>query len=124
MIVGIGTDIVQIKRIEKLLLKYGQAFQNRILSFSEIQKLEKIPLNKHASFLSKRFAAKEAISKALGTGITHSLEFKDIIILNDEKGKPYVKFTPEKSNNIQHFEISLSLADDYPIAVAFAVVSK
>lgn len=123
MIIGIGTDIVQIKRVEKLLTKYGEAFKNRILSNQELKQLELLPLNKHASFLSKRFAAKEAISKALGTGISDRLSFKDIIVLNDKLGKPYVTITPLQLPSEESLKINLSIADDYPLAIAFAVIS-
>ena len=85
-IFGIGTDIVNIKRMEKSLKKYGKSFKKRIFSENEINYCE----NKKnpSSFYAKRFAAKEALSKALGTGIKGNLIFKDIEILNNKKGKP------------------------------------
>lgn len=120
MIIGIGTDIVQIPRIEKLIDKYGDSFKNKILNDRELLLIEKLSFNKHASFLAKRFAAKESISKAFGKGIHNELSFRNIIVLNNEFGMPYVII---ESKNVNKINISLSLSDDYPIALAFAVVS-
>lgn len=78
MLVGIGTDIVQIPRIEKILHLYPELFSKRILALKELRQL------------AKRFAAKEAVSKAFGVGIGQGINFKDIIILNDDLGKPLV----------------------------------
>jgi len=122
MIIGIGTDIVQIQRIEKILLKYGQLFTSKILHEEEIKNLAMLPVSEHASYISKRFAAKEAISKALGTGIGY-LGYKDIAILNDKKGRPVAKVNNKKKKKIGDFKIDISLSDDYPIAIAFSVVS-
>ena len=125
MIIGIGTDIVQIKRIEKLFERYGNTFKKKILSLQEIEKCDSLASYKQVSFLAKRFAAKEAVSKAFGTGISQGLAFKDITISNDHLGKPGVQIAPGKlqtshSNNLQ---IDLSIADDYPVAIAFSVIS-
>ena len=123
MIIGIGTDIVQIGRIEAILGKYGNFFKTRILNDRELEQLQLLPLNKHASFMTKRFAAKESISKALGVGIGEGLQFKDIAILNNELGQPYVQITSIKWDNFKQYQINVSLSDDYPIAIAFAVIS-
>lgn len=126
MIIGIGTDIVQIKRIERVYKKFKDRFKNRILSNEEIIKFDLLPSSKHSSFLAKRFAGKEAISKAFGTGISQNLSFKDIIICNDIAGKPYVKISNNgylTSLNNNSIRIDLSLADDYPTAIAFSVIS-
>ena len=121
MIIGIGTDIVQIPRIERILDLYKDHFINRLLCEVELQKLALLDPSKHANFLAKRFAAKEAISKALGTGIGPNLQFKNIIILNDDLGKPFVQITSHKLNQ---FQIHLSLSDDYPISIAFAIITS
>lgn len=125
MIIGIGTDIVQIKRIEKIFAKYGDSFKARILSNSEIEKYDSLESHNHSRFLAKRFAAKEAISKAFGTGICGRLAFKDIIISNDEMGKPVAQIAPDKLAHFgdKNLQIDLSIADDYPIAIAFSVIS-
>lgn len=126
MIIGIGVDVVQITRIEKILTKYGNIFKNRILEGTELQKMETLPQNKQASFIAKRFAAKEAVTKALGCGISDKIGFKDIIIFNDQVGKPHVQINQAKINNLlptKKIKIDLSITDDYPIAIAFTVIS-
>ena len=125
MIFGVGTDIVQIPRIEKIMQKYRVAFPIKILSATELELLKSLPSNKHNSFLAKRFAAKEAISKAFGIGITkRNLHFQDITILNDELGKPYAQINFIKFTEVKNFTVNLSISDDYPIAMAFAIVSR
>lgn len=133
MIIGIGTDIVQIPRIERILSLYGQRFIDRILSKKEIQKLTSLSKDRYGYFLAKRFAAKEAVSKALGVGIGRNLRFKDISVLNDDLGKPFVWICcPEKPNkfgqnlghNLGQIKIHLSISDDYPTSVAFAIVTS
>jgi len=85
-ILGIGVDIIQNKRIKKSIKNNN--FKNRIYSAKEL-KLSSLSINK-TSFFSKRFAAKEAFAKALGTGIRNSLNFKDIEVINDKLGKPII----------------------------------
>ena len=87
-IFGIGTDIVNISRIKESI-KNNSAFKNKIFSKREILYCES--KKSSASFYAKRFAAKEALSKALGTGIRKDIKFKDMEILNDNLGKPYIK---------------------------------
>lgn len=126
MIIGIGTDIVQIYRIERLLTKYDAVFKARILSISELNLMSKLSQNKHAAFIAKRFAAKEAVSKAIGSGIGVLLQFKNIIISNDAYGKPLAQIELLQNPNLlsqYKFKIDISISDDYPIAVAFAIVS-
>ena len=84
-ILGIGVDIIENKRIKKSIK--NSKFKNRIYSTKEL-KLSSLTINK-ASFFSKRFAAKEAFAKALGTGFRNNLNFKDIEVINDKLGKPY-----------------------------------
>ena len=126
MIIGIGTDIVQIERIEKIFAKYGDYFKKRILSNSEIEACDSLKSHNRSRFLAKRFAAKEAVSKALGTGIRGKLAFRDIVISNDEVGKPVAHVAPDKLVNFgdANLQIDLSIADDYPVAIAFSVISK
>jgi len=126
-IFGIGTDIVNIKRMEKSLKKYGNNFKKKIFSQNEIDYCE----NKKnpSSFYAKRFAAKEALSKALGTGIKGNIIFKNIEILNNKKGKPLIKlkgpvnsFLKKKVKN-KKYDIHLSLSDDKPWAQATVIIS-
>ena len=95
-IFGIGTDIVNIKRMEKSLKKRGNTFKDRIFSKKEIIYCDK--KNNPYSFYAKRFAAKEALSKALGTGIRKGINFKDIEIVNDNFGKPSIKLKGSTRN--------------------------
>ena len=96
-IYGIGTDIVSIKRIKLSLKKKN--FINRIFNEKEILKCKKV-YNQYNCF-AKRFAAKEAFSKALGTGISNGINFNEIIILNDKSGKPYINLKGETEKKIK-----------------------
>ena len=123
-IYGIGTDIVSIKRI-KLSLK-NKIFIKRIFNKQEVLKC-RIITNQYNCY-AKRFAAKEAFSKALGTGISSGINFKEITILNEKSGKPFIKLignTRKKINNKfkKKIKISLSLSDEKKYAVAFVTIS-
>jgi len=126
-IFGIGTDIVNIKRMEKSLKKYGFKFKKKIFSKREILYCEK--KRNPSSYYAKRFAAKEAFSKALGTGIRKGISLKNIEISNNSKGKPYIllkgdlsKFLKKKIKN-KKYDIHLSLSDDKPWAQATVIIS-
>ena len=126
-IFGIGTDIVNIKRIEKTILKKGDLFKKKIFSKNEIKYCEK--KKKPFSFYAKRYAAKEALSKALGTGIRKDVTFKNIEILNDKYGKPSIILKAEtksflkKKIKAKQYSIHLSLSDDEPWAQATVIIS-
>jgi len=126
-IFGIGTDIVNIKRMEKSLKKNGKTFKKRIFSKNEIIYCDK--KNSPSSFYAKRFAAKEALSKALGTGIRKGINFNDIEILNDHFGKPSIKLKGTTANFLKKkikskkYSIYLSLSDDLPWAHATVIIS-
>ena len=124
-IYGIGTDIVNVGRIKKSLK--NKKFLKRVFNEKEIIKCKKI-VNPHNCY-AKRFAAKEAFSKALGTGISNGINFNEIIILNRKSGKPYInlagqtkKIIKKKFNN-KNSKISLSIADEKKYAVAFVTIS-
>ena len=126
-IFGIGTDIVNIKRMEKSLKRNGNRFKNNIFSKNEISYCEK---NKNPGpFYAKRFAAKEALSKALGTGIRKNIKFKNIEIRNDSYGKPSIKLKGavddylKKKIKRKKYNIYLSLSDDIPWAQATVIIS-
>ena len=126
-IFGIGTDIVNIKRMDNTLKKRGFIFKNKIFSKKEISYCEK--KKNPSSFYAKRFAAKEAFSKAMGTGIRKGLNMKDIEISNNLYGKPVivlkknlVKFL-KKRLKAKKYDIHLSLADDKPWAQATVIIS-
>ena len=126
-IFGIGTDIVNIKRMEKTLKKNSRTFKNKIFSKREIIYCEK--KKNPFSFYAKRFAAKEALSKALGTGIRKGISFRDIEILNDRYGKPFIKLKGSTANFLKRkikakkYSIYLSLSDDVPWAQATVIIS-
>ena len=125
-IFGIGVDIANIDRIKKNLK--NKNFINRIFSKSELLKCNK-HVNKVNCF-AKRFAAKEAFAKALGTGIAKGINFNEIIVHNIKSGKPGIKLagntrsTVNKITNTKKLSIFLSLSDDKPFAVAMVVISK
>ena len=124
-IYGIGTDIANINRIKKSLR--NKNFINRLFNKNEIKKCNK-QINK-ANCYAKRFAAKEAFSKALGTGISRGINFNEIIVYNIKSGKPSIKLLGSTKNivnkilNKKKFNIFLSLSDDKPFAVATVVIS-
>jgi len=126
-IFGIGTDIVNIKRMQKTLKINNDNFKKRIFSKNEIIYCEK--KKNPSSFYAKRFAAKEALSKALGTGIRKGINFRDIEVINNNYGKPTIKlkgstasFLKRKIKN-KKYSIYLSLSDDIPWAQATVIVS-
>jgi len=126
-IFGIGTDIVNIKRMKKSLSRRGDNFKKKIFSQKEINYCEK--KTNPASFYAKRFAAKEALSKALGEGITKNISLKNIEISNNIRGKPSItlkgnveSFLKRKIKN-KKYNIYLSLSDDDPWAQATVIIS-
>ena len=126
-IFGIGTDIVNIKRMEKSLKQYGNKFKKKIFSKSEIDYCEK--KRNSGPYYAKRFAAKEALTKALGTGIRKGINLKNIEIFNDIYGKPSIRLKGTTANYIKKklknkkYYIYLSLSDDKPCAQATVVIS-
>tara|TARA_B100000989_G_scaffold277417_1_gene238367 strand:- start:488 stop:871 length:384 start_codon:yes stop_codon:yes gene_type:complete len=124
-IYGIGTDIVSIKRIKSSLK--NKNFIKRIFTHQEVLKCKKA-VNQHNCY-AKRFAAKEAFSKALGTGISNGINFNEITVLNNKSGKPYINFKGETKKKIKKIfkqkktKISLSLSDERDYAVAFVTIS-
>ena len=124
-IFGVGTDIVKTNRIQKLLRRKNAL--EKLFNKEEITKCKRI--KKMANCFAKRFAAKEAFSKALGTGISNGINFKEIIVLNEKSGKPYIKLTDktkkvvEKKLKKKNFKVSLSIADEKDYAVAFVTIS-
>ncbi len=123
MIYGIGTDIVHIQRMRDNLEKYGDKFAQRILTESEFTEF-KIK-NDQAAFLAKRFAAKEATAKAMGTGFSQGLSLHHIGVVHDDAGKPILAFLEVAEKFIQDKKIlqaHLSLADENDYAVAFVTL--
>ena len=123
-ILGVGVDIVENKRIQKLIKK--PLFKKRTYSFKELKQSNAV--NNKVAYFSKRFAAKEAFSKALGTGFRMNLNFKDIEAVNDKMGKPYYvknkKITKiiQKNFKIKKFKFFLSISDEKNYSTAFTII--
>lgn len=125
MIFGIGTDIVEVARIEASIEQFGDDFAERILAKSEMPSYLKTKLK--GRFLAKRFAAKEAFSKALGTGLREPATFQNIAVTHDDLGKPLLALAKElqaflQSKNITNMHITIS--DEKNLAAAFVVLEK
>ena len=126
-IFGIGTDIVNVKRIKRSLKNNADGFKKRVFSKNEIIYCDK--RKNPSAFYAKRFAAKEALSKALGTGIRKGIDFKNIEISNDSFGKPSIKLSGSTANFLKKkikakkYSIYLSLTDDEPLAQATVIIS-
>ena len=123
MIFGIGTDIVEVSRIESSINQFGDDFANRILADSEFASYQQSQIKPR--FLAKRFAAKEAFSKALGTGLRAPATFQNIAVSHDDLGKPVLVLAAElqvflQSKNIVNMHISIS--DEKNLAAAFVVL--
>jgi len=123
-IYGIGTDIVSVDRIKKSLK--NKNLLTRLFCKEEISKCSKL-INANNCY-AKRFAAKEAFSKAVGTGISKGINFNEIIVMNERNGKPYIKLKGETLLSIKKkfkkkLKISLSLSDEKKYAVAFVAIS-
>ena len=125
-IIGIGVDIVDNKRIKKTIK--NKQFITRVFSKKEINQSKKF-INK-INYFSKRFAAKESLSKAIGTGFRKGLNFKDISIVNDKYGKPNYELNNKVKKliyskfKVKKIKISLSLADEKKYSIAFSVIHK
>ena len=129
MILGIGSDIVEIARIFKAIEKFGDKFLTKIFTSNEIIAAQNKSFKKNA-FYAKRFAAKEAFSKACGTGIGRGINFNDIEVFNDDFGKPKIKILNNKNSVLQklfgckNFAIHLSISDEKSLAQAFVIIEK
>ena len=122
-IFGIGTDISNINRIKKSLK--NKNFINRVFNIAEIKKC-KNHINKSNCF-AKRFAAKEAFSKALGTGFSNGINFNEIVVMNEKNGKPLIKLKGKTMSIIKKklkkkIKINLSLSDEKKYALAFVTI--
>lgn len=130
MIIGTGTDIVDTRRIEAALARFGTRFINRCFTEDEIARAERRrPGGTHIATYAKRFAAKEALAKALGTGIAKGVRMKDIGVINDDNGKPDVVLTGVAADRLAAMVptghkavIHLSLSDEPPIAKASVMI--
>lgn len=135
MIIGIGIDLVSALRIQDLILKFDEKFTNKIFTKDENNCAKKFLISNEnflprALFYAKRFAAKEAFSKALGLGIGRGVNFLDIQIENNSLGAPQIKLLNGKEEFIKNhfkceeFAIHLSLSDENPYASAYVIIEK
>lgn len=125
MIYGIGTDLVNIKRIEEALFRFGDRFLHRILSKEEVA--EYAHSSQPARFVAKRFAAKEAFSKAYGTGIGESVGWHDVRVTHDEFGKPLIQTSQALHEKLLARQITrthISITDETEQALAFVILEK
>ena len=126
MIYGNGIDIIDINRIRRVIDKYGNRFKKRCFSVSEIERSEK-RLNSVESY-AKRYAAKEACAKALGTGLAKGIYWKDIEVYNDNLGKPFISLynraidRVKKLSSIDNYKIEVSLSDEKNYAIANVII--
>ncbi|MEP9397256.1 holo-ACP synthase [Mesorhizobium sp. KR2-14] len=127
MIIGIGSDLIDIRRIEKSLERYGERFKARI--FTEIEQAKSERRKERAASYAKRFAAKEACAKALGTGMAHGVFWRDMGVVNLPGGKPTMQLTGGAAERLQHMlpagrraVIHLTITDDFPLAQAFVII--
>jgi len=126
MIYGNGIDIIDINRIRLVITKYGNRFKKRCFSVSEIERSEK-RLNSVESY-AKRYAAKEACAKALGTGLARGVFWKDIEITNNQYGKPFIKLHGKAKeifknmNKTTNTRIEVSLSDEKKYAIANVLI--
>ena len=123
MILGIGTDLCDIGRIERALERFGERFAERILVGSELERFRH--RRKRAAYLAKRFAAKEAFSKALGTGIRFPVNWHNVWVENERSGKPTLKFSRPLAALLKRRGIKnvyVSLTDEIGMACAFVVI--
>lgn len=128
MIIGLGNDLIDIRRIEQTIERYGERFLNRI--FTDIEREKSDRRNQRAASYAKRFAAKEACSKALGTGIRRGVFWRDMGVVNLPSGRPTLTLTGGAAVQLQSItpdgctaRIDLTITDDFPLAQAIVIIS-
>lgn len=128
MIIGIGSDLIDIRRIEKTLEKFGDRFIQRL--FTDVEQRKSEGRKNRAASYAKRFAAKEACSKALGTGFKKSVYWRDLGVVNMRSGKPTMALTGGAAARLVEItpkgmqaQIDLSITDDFPLAQAIVIIS-
>ncbi|KAB0680129.1 holo-ACP synthase [Aureimonas leprariae] len=127
MIVGIGSDLIDIRRIERTLERHGARFTARV--FTEIEQRKSDRRRERAASYAKRFAAKEACAKALGTGLSHGVFWRDMGVVNLPSGAPTMRLTGGALERLRMIvpagmepRIHLTITDDHPLAQAFVVI--
>jgi holo-[acyl-carrier protein] synthase len=128
MILGLGNDVIDIRRIERTIELYGDRFLNRI--FTEVERKKSDRRRERAASYAKRFAAKEACSKALGTGLRKGVFWRDMGVVNLPSGRPTLKLTGGAAAQLARItppgyeaRIDLTITDDFPMAQAIVIIS-
>jgi holo-[acyl-carrier protein] synthase len=128
MILGLGSDLCDIRRVEKILAEHGERFTARI--FTDIERAKSDKRAQRAASYAKRFAAKEACAKALGTGLNHGVYWRDMGVVNLPGGKPSLALTGGALARLKAItpaghsaRIDLSITDDFPMALAIVIIS-
>ena len=127
MIIGLGSDLIDIRRVAKTLERYGERFTLRV--FTEIERAKSDRRRERAASYAKRFAAKEAWAKALGTGLARGVFWRDMGVVNLPGGKPTMQLTNGAAGRLQQLTpaghravIHLTITDDFPLAQAFVII--
>ena len=127
MIIGLGSDLIDIRRIEKSLERFGSRFTDRL--FTDVEQAKSDRRKERAASYAKRFAAKEACSKALGTGISRGVFWRDMGVVNLPGGKPTMNLTNGALKRLEEMmpdgmtpSIHVTITDDYPLAQAFVII--
>jgi holo-[acyl-carrier protein] synthase len=128
VILGVGNDIIDIRRIEKTLARYGERFIGRV--FTDIERTKSDGRRQRAASYAKRFAAKEACAKALGTGLRCGVYWRDMGVVNLPSGRPTMRLTGGAAKVLQDLtpegydaRIDLTITDDFPLASAIVIIS-
>lgn len=128
MIIGIGSDLIDIRRIEKTLERFGDRFVERV--FTEVEQARSDRRANRAASYAKRFAAKEACSKALGTGIRMGVKWREMGVVNLKTGKPTMQLEGDSARRLAELTpdnhvavIDLTITDEWPLAQAFVIIS-
>ena len=129
MIIGIGSDLCNIERIQASLDRFGERFTNRVFTEVERAKAEKRPFTRAGTY-AKRFAAKEAFSKAVGTGFKRGVFMRDIGVVNKGSGEPALHLTGGAKQRLDDMtpaghavQVHLTMTDDHPFAQAFVIIT-
>ena len=127
MIIGIGSDLIDIRRVEATLARHGARFEARV--FTEVERRKSDGRTLRAASYAKRFAAKEACAKALGTGLSRGVFWRDMGVVNAPSGKPTMQLTGGAAERLASLlpdgmeaAIHLTITDDYPLAQAFVII--
>jgi holo-[acyl-carrier protein] synthase len=128
VILGLGNDLIDIRRIEKTIATHGERFLNRV--YTDIERAKSDRRAQRAASYAKRFAAKEACAKALGTGLNHGVYWRDMGVVNLPGGKPTMALTGGALKRLEKItpsgyraQIDLTITDDFPLAQAIVIIS-